>query len=238
MTFVSVLFALVGLRIGTNYTDRDAVNSLVAEAAEPAGAESGDTGSEDSVSDSRTGPGPTAIPTTTTRERTGAAASSAVVTEPPPADNSAEKSAEQRGEWALDQIGYPWAERLPGWTVEFHDERDGLFGLTVVDDKRIEIYVRPGQPDDLLIHIVAHELGHAVDVTLNTGDDRRRWQAIRGIEDEPWWPDSAASDFRTGAGDFAESFAYWQSQSDNYRSKLGPAPTEAQLEVLAELAAG
>ena len=145
---------------------------------------------------------------------------------------------QSRGQRALEHISYPWAERLPGWQIEFLGGRPGLFGLTKVDQKRIEIYVRDDQSEDLLVHIIAHEIGHAVDVTLNDGPDRRRWQEIRGVGDEPWWPDSAASDFETGAGDFAEVFAYWQVQSDNYRSKLGPKPDEAQLRLMAELAAG
>jgi len=153
-------------------------------------------------------------------------------------DSPSEPSPAERGQLALGSISYPWAERLPEWRIEFLDEQSGLLGLTLVEERRIEIYVRPDQSNDLLVHIVAHEIGHAVDVSLNDGPDRRRWQGARGIEDEPWWPSDAASDFSTGAGDFAESFAYWQVRSDNYQSKLGPAPSSSQLELMVELAGG
>lgn len=140
------------------------------------------------------------------------------------------------GGWALEQIDYPWSEALPGWEITFEPERSGLYGLTLVDEQRIEIYVRDGQDPDLLVHVVAHEIGHAVDVTLNDGADRRRWQEARGIGSEPWWPGEAASDFATGAGDFAEGFAVWQAGPDHFRSTIGPVPTDAQLSLLAELA--
>lgn len=228
MTFLSVVFAAVGMQLATAYMERDSSMALISS-GEPTvvdGEWSPATAADDPP------PATGADPTTTTEPQAGAAASSSVVSSSaPPAPSVAE-----RGRWALDQISYPWQTKLPGWTVEFEDGRDGLFGLTLVDDKRIEIYVRDDQTDELLVHIVAHELGHAVDVTLNDGNERRAWQRVRGIEGEPWWPDSAASDFRTGAGDFAESFAYWQAESDNFRSKLGPEPTADQLELLAELA--
>jgi hypothetical protein len=143
---------------------------------------------------------------------------------------------EELGRWALDQIGFPWEDALPGWRISFYGERPGLYGLTLVDDKHIEIYVRNDQEPELLVHIVAHEIGHAVDVTMNDGPDRRRWQEARGIGTEPWWPGEAASDFATGAGDFAEGFAFWQAGPEHFRSKVAPPPNEQQLALLAELA--
>ncbi len=233
MLIVSLLIAVVGMRTATLYTERESAMALVSPGgptiveadAPPTAAGGGEASSTDATA------------TTTTEAPRGAAVSSASSAEEP-GEAPSDGSPQERGRWALTQIGYPWEDMLPGWRVEFLDGRTGLFGLTLVDDKRIEIYVRDNQADDLLVHIVAHELGHAVDVTLNDGDDRRTWQAARGIEDEPWWPSSAASDFRTGAGDFAESFAYWQAESAHYRSKLGPAPSAEQLRVIAELAAG
>lgn len=211
LALVSAAVAVVGPQLATAYRERESSMALISSG------------------------GPTAVDSTTTTDaRAGATASSAATSSTTASASST--AANERGRWALDQISYPWQEKLPGWTVEFDDGRDGLFGLTLVDDKRIEIYVRDDQSDDLLVHIVAHEIGHAVDVTLNDGGDRRAWQHVRGIEDEPWWPSSAASDFRTGAGDFAESFAYWQARSDNFRSKLGPAPSVDQLELMAALA--
>lgn len=150
--------------------------------------------------------------------------------------NAAPTDEEQRGRWALDQIAFPWEEALPGWRISFHSERSSFYGITLVDERRIEIYVRDEQDSQLLVHIVAHEIGHAVDVTMNDGADRRRWQEARGIESEPWWPGEAASDFATGAGDFAEGFAAWQAGPEHFRSRIAPPPTDEQFALLAELA--
>lgn len=141
------------------------------------------------------------------------------------------------GRAALAEISYPWRVLLSDWTIEFLPARDGLYGLTLVPDRRIEIYVRDDQSHEAVAHVIAHELGHAIDVTLNSGPDRRLWEQARGIGSAPWWPDSGATDFETGAGDFAESFAAWQMGPDDFRSKLGPPPDQAQIELLATLSA-
>ena len=147
-------------------------------------------------------------------------------------------SIEARGQAALSAISYPWQELLPGWTVSFLPERSGLFGLTMVAERKIEVYIRDDQSDALLAHVVAHELGHAVDVTLNDGPDRRLWEETRNLSPAPWWPGNGATDFSTGAGDFAESFAAWQVGDESFRSKLGDPPTATEIQLLAELSAG
>jgi len=153
-------------------------------------------------------------------------------------DDNADLSEHERvGREALAGISYPWEELLDGWTIEFQTSTDGLFGLTLVPERKIEIYVRPDQSPAMVRHVIAHELGHAVDVTLNDGPDRRRWEEARGLSSSPWWPDSGAADFRTGAGDFAESFAAWQVGPSGFRSELAPPPDGAQIELLAELSA-
>ena len=144
----------------------------------------------------------------------------------------------ERGAAALAEISYPWRQLLPEWEIQFLSGEVGAYGYTLTRENRIDIYVREDQSHELLAHVVAHEIGHAVDVTLNDSDDRARWQAMRDIEGEPWWPDNRAADFATGAGDFAESFAAWQVGPDSFRSQLGEAPNEAELALLAELAAG
>ncbi len=149
---------------------------------------------------------------------------------------SAHSAAEQQGAAALQRISYDWQTRLPGWTIEFSQQSSGPYGMTFTRDKRIEVYVHPEQDSEHLAHVIAHELGHAVDVTLNNGDDRRVWQQARGIEDSDWWPDSGARDFSTGAGDFAESFAAWQLGSNIFRSTLAEEPDTAQLSLMATLA--
>ncbi len=145
---------------------------------------------------------------------------------------------ERVGRLALDEISYPWERILPEWTIEFLPATDGLYGLTLVPERRIEIYVRADQSPGMVAHVVAHELGHAVDVTLNTGPERRRWSELRGIASAPWWPESGANDFATGAGDFAESFAAWQVGPAGFRSTLADPPNGAEIDLLAELSAG
>jgi len=140
------------------------------------------------------------------------------------------------GQAALSEISYPWEQLLPGWEIEFLPGQDGLFGLTLVPEQRIEIYVRSEQAPRMVAHVVAHELGHAIDVSLNDGADRRRWSELRGL-DAPWWPESGATDFSTGAGDFAESFAAWQVGPAGFRSTLADPPDGAEIELLAELSA-
>lgn len=170
----------------------------------------------------------TSVPTTTSP--IAAAPITAAPTTTPVVDFQA------RGQAALATIGYNWQENLPGWTITFSPGRDGVIGYTYTNEHRIEIFVRDSISDSLLRHVIAHEIGHAVDVSLNSSDDRTRWQKARDIGGSPWWPGNGVSDYSTGAGDFAESFAAWQVGSGNFRSKIGSAPTGDQMALLAELA--
>ena len=149
----------------------------------------------------------------------------------PPVDGITE-----RGQAALARIEFPWESKLPGWSIEFKESRSSVLGYTFTNENRIEVYVRDSMSEPLLAHVIAHEIGHAVDVTHNSGEERREWLDARGIPGAPWWPsEGGVSDFNSGAGDFAEGFAAWQVGTGSYRSKLGPAPNSAQLELLAKL---
>ncbi len=56
--------------------------------------------------------------------------------------------------------------------------------------------------------VVAHELGHAIDLDLLDDNRRESWWAERSIGgDAEWRPETARNDFQTGAGDFAEAVA-------------------------------
>ncbi len=145
---------------------------------------------------------------------------------------------EASGREALAFIAFPWEDRLDGWTLTFSPGREGVYGYTYVDRNEIEIFVRDGQPIALLAHVIAHELGHAVDVTHNSSGDRDRWSQARGLADVPWWPGEGANDFATGAGDFAEAFAAWQVGPSEFRSEVADMPTADQLALLAELSQG
>jgi hypothetical protein len=144
----------------------------------------------------------------------------------------------RRGLQALLTIDFPWEERLPGWRIRFREASQGAYGYTLTDEQQIEIYVRPDQSDALLAHVLAHELGHAVDVALNDGDDREAWREARGMAEQPWWPDDRAADFATGAGDFAECFAAAMLGPGSFRSEVGGPPSSEQVALILLLAEG
>ena len=134
---------------------------------------------------------------------------------------------------ALEMIPYDWEERLPGWRIRFQGGRDDVRGLTYSAERLIEIYVRAGDTPWDIARVVAHELGHAVDLARGTDSMREAWRSLRAIdEDVPWWPGSGAADFATGAGDFAECFATWQLGSSSLSQVAGDC-TDADLAAVA-----
>ena len=123
---------------------------------------------------------------------------------------------------ALELVAYDWEDRLPGWRIAFFGGRDDVRGLTYSSERLIEVFVRVDDTAWDVARVVAHELGHAVDLTHGTDSMREAWRAQRSIdEDVPWWPGSAAADFATGAGDFAECFAAWQLGSSSLSQLAG-----------------
>ena len=133
-----------------------------------------------------------------------------------------------RGQDALHLIGYRWRRHLPTWSIDFLPANAGLRGLTRTQERRIEIYVRDTDTAWELARVIAHELGHAVDLSHLDIDDRRAWRLLRGIDDQtPWWPDDGRADFATVAGDFAECFASWQVGSSSLSQVAGRCGAEA-----------
>lgn len=136
------------------------------------------------------------------------------------------------GAEALTLIAFPWQEELRGWRVEFKTGGGNIAGYTWSREDRMEIFVRDGDDAAALARILAHELGHAVDVTRNSPEERTAWLAARGTPDAPWWPGNGAADFATGAGDFAEAFSVLEVGARDYRGELAPPPTPEQLDLL------
>ncbi len=135
-------------------------------------------------------------------------------------------------------VSFDWETNFPDWEVEFFGERASIRGLTYPREKRIELFVRSDDTAETLLRVFTHELGHVVDVELNSNDDRRRWREQRGIdEDVPWWPSAESPDFETGAGDFAEAFAVLETGVTT-RSSVASQPTAADLALLRELTQG
>ena len=136
----------------------------------------------------------------------------------------------------LGAISFPWGRRLDGWQIEFLGPRTGYRGATFPKRRTIEIYVSPELTADELVHTTAHELGHAVDVTLFDDDARSTWSAARGRSGvADWWVADGRDDFSSGSGDWAECFAWSQLPRGMWYSRLGLPPTAAQLRLMASL---
>ena len=136
---------------------------------------------------------------------------------------------DEKGQAATARLRYPWRDL--GYTVEFQPGRPGYLGLTYPGQRRIVLFVRECQTVDSVAHVFGHEVGHAVDVTYNDALRRLEWQRIRGF-DAPWFPCDGCSDYRTGAGDFAEVFAFLKAPPGAFRSALAGRPTAEQAAVL------
>lgn len=140
------------------------------------------------------------------------------------------------GTAALELVRFDWRSRFVEWEIHFEGARDGLRALTFPSERRIEVFVRAGDTPSSIHRVLAHEIGHLVDVEVNSEDDRNRWRSQRGIGDSvSWWPDESKPDFATGAGDFAEAFAVWETGVTSHSTVAGQ-PDAADLALLEELA--
>lgn len=130
-----------------------------------------------------------------------------------------------------------WESALPGWTVSFERARQGYKGITYPSRRRIEIYVRRDQSITELAHVLAHELGHAIDVTYFTDAERAAFNVLRGRHPgSPWWVRPGGNDFASGSGDWAECFAWMVTGGrGGFFSRLGPPPDAAQQQVMWEM---
>ncbi len=120
--------------------------------------------------------------------------------------------------------------------MSFSRGRSGYLGATDRRDASVRVFVRScaAEPDTLLRHVVAHELGHAFDLVHLTEPERSAYRRARGIPPgKPWFGCDGCSDFATPAGDFAESYALWLRYGGTHRGELVPAPSRAQLAALA-----
>ena len=164
-----------------------------------------------------------------------AAAQPPVVPAPAPVDLcSGDGWQQRRGAAALASLS-AGAERT-GFSVSFAPARTGYLGLTHLQERRIEVFVRgcDAQSDELLRHVMAHELGHAYDTTHGNASVRAAYQAARGIPaSTPWYGCSGCTDFATPAGDFAEVYAQWARGAAANRSELAGDPGPAELAALA-----
>jgi hypothetical protein len=137
-----------------------------------------------------------------------------------------------RGLAVLNGLSYPWP-RL-GFPILFLPGRRGMLGTTFVEERRIEIYVRPEEGPAELAHVIAHEIGHAVDLTYGTQARRDEWMRLRGLDPTSgWWGCPGCADYATPSGDFAEVFSSWVNGSwSEFRSRLAGPPAPADLQAL------
>ena len=139
------------------------------------------------------------------------------------------------GARALTLVTYPWRKMLPGWRIVFLPPRKGYLALTYRLERRIEVYVRSDRSDEAIAHDIAHELGHAVDVTFNDDATRAEFLRLRNLTPTTsWWACNGCGDLQTGAGDFAESFALYAAPRFRFYSELGEVPDVAQVAAIAE----
>ena len=139
-----------------------------------------------------------------------------------------------RGRAALALLRIRPGDLYPGWTIAFRPARQGLLGMTLVDARRVEIYVRLDRSLEGTSHDIAHELGHVTDVMFNDDDARTNYLALRGRSASPWWTCDACTDLQVGAGDYAETFALWAAPRFRFYSELAAEPTTEQLASFAE----
>ncbi len=93
--------------------------------------------------------------------------------------------------------------------------------------RTITLFVAPGSAAHRVAHDLAHEIGHAVDAGRLSAAQRAAWVRARGAAGAAWWPSGEGSDYRSGAGDFAEVFALCHAASPDFRSRLAIRPQDA-----------
>ncbi len=100
-------------------------------------------------------------------------------------------------------------------------------GATDTKLATITLYVDDRDAAHRVAHDLAHEIGHAYDARRLTAAARDAWLRARGAPSARWSPGGPASDYNTGAGDFAEVFARCHAASPEFRSRLAPRPADA-----------
>lgn len=174
--------------------------------------------------------------TRTSRRTSRAAVRIAPVPAPVAADPrcSGDGWEQRRGEAALASLRRP--SDAAQIAVSFQAGRPDILGLAHLQEHSVEVFVRSceREPEALLRHVVAHEIGHVVDATRMTLELREQWLAARGIPaGTAWFGCDRCTDFATPAGDFAETYSQWQRDGSDSRSQLAAPAPPAELERLA-----
>jgi hypothetical protein len=119
---------------------------------------------------------------------------------------------------------YGW--RALGWDVVVAAPVDDwLTGQADADRRRITIFPRDGMDGDALAHVLAHEVGHAVDAVHTTPERRAAYVAARGLPADAPERVPPPHDHDSVREDFAETFAWW-ALGIEHRSTLAPPPAD------------
>ncbi len=113
-----------------------------------------------------------------------------------------------------------------GYRLRVAGPAEGLRGRIDTTARTITLFVAPTAAPHRIAHDLAHEIGHAFDTGRLSARDRAAYLRARGAGDAAWWPGAKASDYATGAGDFAEVFALCHAASPDYRSRLAVRPQD------------
>jgi hypothetical protein len=113
-----------------------------------------------------------------------------------------------------------------GYRLQVAGPLAGVRGRTDTAAKTITLFVSPTDAPHRVAHDLGHEIGHAFDASRLSAADRAAYLRARGVPSAAWWPDGRASDYRTGAGDFAEVFALCHAASPDFRSRLAARPQD------------
>ena len=136
----------------------------------------------------------------------------------------------RRGQLALSTLKD--TGQRSGVTVSFKGAKSGYLGLTFPERRHVDVYVRSCSAESftLLRHVMSHEMGHAYDAAHMNASLRKAYMAMRGIPaGTPWFGCNYCTDFKTPAGDFAETYSQWQRGSHDSRTQIAPMPNSAQL---------
>ena len=137
-----------------------------------------------------------------------------------------------RQQAALSLIHFPWQQLQ--YEIVFMAPRQGFRAMTVPGRHRIEIYARAEDDSRLIAYDIAHELGHVIDLTYNTGETRKKWMQVRGIDPATaWFGCDRCSDYNTPSGDFAEIFALLLLGPQYFRGRIAGPPSVPEIPALA-----
>lgn len=105
----------------------------------------------------------------------------------------------------LERLGVEPELAAPGWSFVATGPLPGAVAVTLPRSRRVLVDVTTALDLD---PVVAHELGHVVDVDHLDAELRHAWLADRRAPAEvSWWPTGSLDDLSVGAGDFAEAVA-------------------------------